>query len=243
MRREQRPTKRVAVVQSNYIPWKGYFDVVRNVDLFVFYDDVQYTKFDWRNRNRIKTEQGSQWLTIPVGTDTRRTIRAVQMADPHWQQQHWRKISHNYSRARHYRRYSEFFRDIYLGRRWRNLSELNQFLIRSIARDFLGIDTEFANSHDYAPAGAKLDRLLDILAKVEATHYVSGPAGGNYIDPARFEEAGIELLWHSYSGYPEYEQLFPPFEHAVSIIDVLFNVGPDAPEFIWGWRGRRRRSA
>jgi hypothetical protein len=230
--------KRVAVLQSNYLPWKGYFDIVNAVDLFVFYDDLQYTKNDWRNRNKLKTSKGTSWLTIPVGTNLRRRICDVELLDFSWQAKHWAAICDAYSAAPHFTRYFDYFKDVYLGRQWTNLSALNQSLIKTIARELLGIRTEFADSRAFAPVGTKQDRLLDLLKKTGAARYLSGPAAKDYIDPARFADAGIELAWQSYAGYPEYMQQFPPFEHGVSIIDLLFHEGPDAPEFIWGWRGK-----
>jgi hypothetical protein len=229
--------KRVAVLQSNYIPWKGYFDIVNSVDLFIFYDDLQYTKNDWRNRNKLKTSKGATWLTIPVGTDLRRLICEVELRDDAWQQKHWAAITEWYSAAPFFERYKNFFRDVYLGRRWTNLSALNQHLIQAVARDFLKVRTEFADSRAFNLTGTKQERLIDLLRKAGATWYLSGPAAKDYIEPARFAESGIELAWQDYSGYPEYPQRFPPFEHGVSIVDLLFNVGPDAPEYIWGWRG------
>jgi len=233
-------TRRVAVIQSNYLAWKGYFDIIHDVDLFVFYDDVQYTKNDWRNRNKIKTAKGLQWITIPVGSHIHRLICDVEITHNDWQRKHWEFISNHYGGAPHFARYEGFFRSVYLENEWRNLSQLNQWLIRSIARDFLGIRTEFGESRQYNPEGERQDRLLDLLRKVGADYYVSGPAAKKYIEPRRFEEMRIGLGWKSYSGYPEYPQPFPPFEHGVSIIDVLFNVGPDAPYYIWGWREAAR---
>ena len=231
--------KRVAAIQSNYIPWKGYFDIIHDVDLFIFYDDVQFTKNDWRNRNRIKTANGTTWLTVPVGARLDRLICEVELSDANWQQKHWRSISQAYARAPHFARYRGFFESIYLGRQWTSLSELNAFLTTSIARDFLGVQTEFKDSREFRAEGARLERLVDLLRKAGAQIYVSGPSAKSYIDEAAFAAAGIELVWKSYDGYPEYPQLHPPFEHAVSIIDLLFNVGPDAPDYIWGWRDRR----
>lgn len=228
--------KSVAVLQSNYIPWKGYFDIIHDVDLFVFYDDLQYTRADWRNRNRVKTANGVQWLTIPVGADLRRLIFEVEINDHSWQEKHWETLRHAYGKCAHFARYRPFFEDIYRGRTWRALSELNQHLITSISRDLLAIGAEFQDSRAYQGTGQKLDRLMDIVAKTGATRYVSGPSAQSYIDPARFATAGIELAWKDYAGYPEYPQRFPPFDHQVTILDLLFNVGPDAPWYIWGWR-------
>jgi hypothetical protein len=228
--------KTVVVLQSNYIPWKGYFDLVHDADLFIFHDDLQYTKNDWRNRNKIKTPKGAEWITIPVGTDEHRLICEVTIRDAGWQAKHWHTITRHYAECPYFPRYQAFFEDVYRGRTWTNLSELNQFLIRAIARDVLHIDAQFADSRDYALSGRKLDRLLELVTKAGGERYVSGPAARDYIDPASFAQAGIELRWKDYSGYPEYRQRFPPFEHAVSILDLIFNVGPDAPWHIWGWR-------
>jgi len=228
---------RVAIIQSNYIPWKGYFDIIHDVDLFIFYDDVQFTTRDWRSRNKIKTANGTTWLTVPVGSRVDRLICEVQIADQNWQQKHWRSISQAYARAPFFAKYRAFFSAVFLGQNWTRLSELNVYLTKRIATDFLGIDVEFRDSREFSPQGSKDARLLDILKKVGAQTYVSGPSAKDYIDESAFAEAGIQLIWKDYSGYPEYPQLHPPFEHAVSIIDLLFNVGPDAPHYIWGWRG------
>ncbi|MBK8893853.1 MAG: WbqC family protein [Propionivibrio sp.] len=228
--------KTVIVLQSNYIPWKGYFDLIHDADLFIFYDDLQYTKNDWRNRNKLKSARGAEWLTIPVGIDANRLICEVELKDTTWQSKHWKTIQNHYGKCPHFARYKPFFEDIYLGRQWVNLSELNHHLIRSISEDFLNINTEFQDSRQFDLSGKKFDRLLEIVGKSGAERYVSGPAAKDYIDASRFADANIELVWKDYSGYPEYPQRFPPFEHGVSIIDLLFNTGSDAPWYIWGWR-------
>ena len=228
--------KRVAVLQSNYIPWKGYFDIIHDVDLFVFYDDLQYTKNDWRNRNRIKTDKGPEWITIPAGSDANRLICEVELKDFSWQEKHWKAIQQHYAKCPHFSRYQPFFEGIYRDQKWTNLSELNHRLIRAIACDILNVATEFHDSREYRLDGQKLDRLLELVSQTGANAYVSGPAAKDYIDASRFAAADIELHWKDYSGYPEYPQRHPPFEHGVSILDLIFNVGPDAPWYIWGWR-------
>ena len=110
--------KRVAVLQSNYLPWKGYFDIIHDVDLFIFYDDVQYTKNDWRNRNRIKTPAGPTWLTVPTGTDLHRLICEVRLPDPGWQLKHWKSLRQNYSRTPCFEKYEGFFARVYAEARW-----------------------------------------------------------------------------------------------------------------------------
>jgi hypothetical protein len=232
----------VVVLQSSYIPWKGYFDLIHDADIFIFYDDVQFTKNDWRNRNRIKAAQGTQWMTIPTGAVNDRLVFEVDLKDTAWQAKHWNTIRYNYGKCAHFPIYKAFFEDVYLGRKWNNLSDLNQYLIRTISHDFLGMTTDLRDSRAFNASGKKLDRLLDLLTKSGADRYVSGPSAKDYIDPARFIESSIELVWKDYSGYPEYPQRFLPFDHAVSILDLLFNVGMDAPWYIWGWREGQKLS-
>ena len=226
----------VVVLQSNYIPWKGYFDLIHDADVFIFYDDLQFTKNDWRNRNKIKTAQGSKWLSIPVGTNANRLICEVALDDAGWQRSHWDSLRQQYEKRPYFKLYRSFFESVYLGKQWKNLSELNQYLIRYISHEILGIPTQFRDSREFELKGQKLDRLLDLLVKSKATRYVSGPAAKDYIQPERFETLGIDLVWKDYSKYPEYPQAHPPFEHGVTILDLLFNVGPEAPRYNWGWR-------
>src|SRR5574337_179439 len=131
------PARRVAILQSNYIPWKGYFDLIHDVDLFVFYDDNQYTSRDWRNRNKIKTAQGLAWLSVPVGAERSRCICEVNIPESGWQTKHWTTIQQNYGKCSHFGRYREYFEHVYLGTRWGMLSELNQSMAQHIAREFL----------------------------------------------------------------------------------------------------------
>ncbi|RUL73100.1 WbqC family protein [Dyella choica] len=229
----------VGAVQSSYLPWKGYFDIIQNVDTFVFYDDVQFTKSDWRSRNRVKTPNGPLWLSIPAGPSIDRLICEVELRSHDWQRKHWTSIKQSYAKAPYFKMYQKVFEDIYLGHYWRSLSELNQFIIRTIAKDILGINTQFRDSREFGLQGKRQDRLLNLLRSLGATHYVSGPSAQDYIDQKAFEEAGIHLGYHSYSGYPEYPQLYPPFEHQVSVLDLIFNTGPQAPHYIWGHRESR----
>lgn len=227
---------KVAVLQSNYIPWKGYFDIIHDVELFIFHDDLQYTKNDWRNRNKIVTEGGTKWLTIPVGTDEHRLILDVTMQDASWQKKHLDMIRAAYRKAPYFNRVMPFLEDVYLAHRWEYLYELDRYLIEHISRDFLGITTRFQDSRDFAFTGVKHEKLLTMLQSAGATTYVSGPAAQDYIQAADYEKAGIELIWKDYAGYPAYRQQYGTFEHGVSIIDLLMNTGDEAPYYIWGWR-------
>lgn len=224
--------KKVAILQSNYIPWKGYFDIIGLVDEFIFHDDLQYTKNDWRNRNKIKTDTGTRWLTIPCGTDEHRLICDVVLKDASWQKQHWNIISQYYRKAPFFRTYKDFFEHFYLGEKHTNLSDMNQGLIKNISTQILGLKTTFKDSRTFNLQTHKAQRVLELLKKTGATYYLSGPAAQSYINPNDFATENIQLEWMDYSNYSQYPQLYPPFEHAVSILDLIFNCGPDAIKFM-----------
>lgn len=227
---------KVAIIQSSYIPWKGYFDIIHDVDEFIFLDDVQFTTRDWRSRNRIKTADGTHWLTVPTGGSRSRLICDVMLRDPDWQEKHWKTLCHSYARAPFFRQYVPFFEELYLGQEWTNLSEMNQLMTQRIARELLGIRTVFTDARTYPAQGAKLDRIIDLLRLSGAASYLSGPLAADYLEPRKFRALGIALQLKDYSDYPEYAQLHPPFEHTVSVLDLIFNTGPHAPEYIWGHR-------
>jgi hypothetical protein len=226
----------VAIIQSGYLPWKGHFDIIHDVDLFVFLDDVQFTLRDWRTRNRLKTPGGSAWLTVPVGSHRDLCIDEVRIPDRGWQERHWSTLRHLYSRTPYFQRYRGFFEDVYLGTTWESLSRLNQHLTISLAREFLGIRTEFMDARPLLTHGRKTARLLQILKKCEAQVYITGPTTRSYLDVELLAEAGIQAIFKDFDGYPEYRQAHPPFDHFVSVVDLLFNHGPEAPWYIWGWR-------
>lgn len=224
--------KKVAVLQSNYIPWKGYFDIIGKVDLFIFHDDLQYTKNDWRNRNKIKSPNGLIWLTIPCGISEKRLICEVELKDKSWQKVHWEKIQSNYKKAPFFNHYKDFFEDFYLNKKWDYLSDLNQFLIKYISKNFLFLKTEFSDSREYDLKLKKADRLRELLLKVNANIYYSGPSAKDYLSEDFLMQKNIETKWMEYNNYKEYKQLFGSFENNVSIIDLLFNVGPESINFI-----------
>lgn len=227
----------IAIDQPNYIPWKGYFDIIHDVDLFVFYNNVQYTTRDWRNRNKIITPNGEKWLSIPVGNDTKRMICEVEMTDTSWQKKHFETIRFAYNRTPYFKKYIDFLEDVYLKHEWKYLYELDQYMTVHIAQNYLGLKTKFADSRDYATYGAKHEKLLSLIESVgDVSVYLSGPAAKDYIIEQDYKDRGIELRWKSYKGYPVYTQQSNEFTHFVSILDLLFNVGDDAPYYIWGWR-------
>ena len=238
--------KRVAIVQSNYIPWKGYFDLIAAVDEFVLYDEVQYTRRDWRNRNRIKTPNGPLWLTIPVAVKGcyLAPIREIRVSDSQWNVGHWRTLATTYARARCFRDIAPRIEDLYLGCQEEHLSDINRGFLEAVC-GWLDIGTPLRWSWEYPAAptsnpgaaveerdAARSRRLAEICSQAGAAVYVSGPAAGVYLQPERFTERGITVEYFDYSSYPEYEQLYPPFDHHVSIVDLLFNTGKDARQYL-----------
>ncbi|MFI5024045.1 MAG: WbqC family protein [Alphaproteobacteria bacterium] len=232
-------SKSVAVTQSNYIPWKGYFDIIAQVDEFIILDNVQYTRRDWRNRNLIKTPKGLQWLTIPVQVKGRFTqrINETRVSERDWAEKHWRTIVANYRQAPHFDEYGKRLAVFY--ERCAGvelLSEINLLFLRGIA-ELLDIRTPFRLAIDCVPQ-AEMDtmtpsaRLAAVCQAAGARRYLSGPAGKNYLDLAPFEAAGIAVDWMDYSDYLEYPQLWGPFEHGVSIVDLILNTGAEARRFL-----------
>lgn len=232
--------KKVAILQSNYIPWKGYFDLIAAVDEFILYDDMQYTRRDWRNRNQIKTPTGVQWLTVPVEVKGKfhQRINETHISDPDWPRQHWRTLELNYARAAHFADYRGQFQQLYLDCTTTSLSEINHRFLTAIL-PLLGIATPLRWSSDYILEGERSDRLLNICRQAGAQVYFSGPAARDYLDIGLFASAGVEVVWMDYSGYPPYRQLYGDFQHGVSILDLLFNEGPQAPAFMKFSSGRQ----
>ena len=227
------PDKRLAIVQSSYIPWKGYFDLINSVDEFVLFDDMQYTRRDWRNRNRIKTPRGPAWLSIPVSSKGQfdEAIRRIRVDDADWASRHWRTIRANYARAPHFRTWSDRLEPLYLDCRESYLSDVNRRFLSAIC-EMLGIRTRLSWSWEYDLEDGKTERLVSICRQAGAGVYVTGPSAAAYLDAQLFRDAGIELIYFDYAAYPEYRQLYPPFEHRVSVLDLLLNEGPDAPRYM-----------
>jgi hypothetical protein len=221
--------KRVAIIQSNYIPWKGYFDLIAATDEFILYDDAQYTRRDWRNRNQIKTPQGVQWLTVPVRVKGRyhQSIRETEIDGTEWAEQHWTRLRQNYARAPHFARYAPELEALYLHGRHDTLSALNLAMLTWVNRQ-LGIATRMSSSSDYTLEGDRTDKLLNLCLQAGATEYLSGPAARDYLDESRFAAAQVAVRWFDYPAYPPYAQLWGEFVHGVTVLDVLFHCGPDA---------------
>lgn len=230
---------KVVILQSNYVPWKGYFDLINDADIFVYYDEVQYTKNDWRNRNRIYTKNGLQWITIPIPADAvKKKISEVDIHDKSWQEQHHKTISMGYSKAPYFEQLKPILEDTYLHYQWNKLIDVDRYLIEKISR-MIGIDTRFIDSKDLVLEGDRVERLIHLLKQLKADTYISGPAAKAYLEGSekQFEEAGIDLKFKDYGGYPTYPQLKEPFENSASIIDLLANIEVnEIKNYIWGWR-------
>lgn len=228
--------KTVAILQSNYVPWKGYFDLINSVDTFIFYDIVKYTKNDWRNRNIIYTKNGIQWLTIPIDSSAVNfKINEVKINNDKWQELHFKSLFLGYKRAPYFFQLEELMNDYLKEKKWNRISELNQYLIVKISR-LLGIKTEFKNAEEFEISGDRIDRLLKILNQSKASRYISGPSAQSYLkgNEYLFDDLKIQLQYFKYPKYKEYKQLSSPFENYVSILDLIANIKiEEIPSFIW----------
>ena len=215
-----------AISQSNYIPWRGYFQLISEVDIFVFYDDVQYTKRDWRNRNQIMTPKGPIWLTIPVGKNRNRIIEEVTLPDGEWRDNHLETIRRVYSKQPFFGPLMDIIEPWFVNREIQTLSEFNQGLIRDMCA-YLGIKTQFLKSSDLGIKGDRVERLIGICKSIGADEYLTGPAAKNYID-SDFENSGLKLSWMEYGPVGTYPQIGPEFVNEISIVDTIVMLGEDA---------------
>lgn len=230
--------KTVAILQSNYIPWKGYFDLIASADEFIIYDDMQFTRRDWRNRNVIKTPQGLLWLTIPVKVKGKyhQTIRETEVENTSWALSHWKSIAANYSKAAYFEDIAQWLEPIYRGPLPRTLTEINQIFMAAICQ-YLGIQTRITCSWDYELTEGKSERLADLCVQARATHYLTGPAAKSYLDENIFAQRQLQVKWFDYMEYKEYKQFWGEFNHFVSILDLLFHCGKQAPSMLKGLSG------
>ncbi len=226
---------RCAIVQPSYIPWRGYFDIIRRSDVFVFLDDVQYDRRGWRNRNRIKTAEGSRWLTIPVHARGAQIsglpIDQVVMSGDEWPRQHLEMLRRAYRKAPFFEQYTEWLERVY-GAPPERLADFTIATTVELAAMLRITGTRFIRSSALNAGGRKTERLLAVLERVGATRYLSGPSARAYIDESQFERAGIALEWMEYN-YPEYPQLHGAFDPHVSVLDLLFMTGDRAADYIW----------
>ncbi|MHA1279978.1 MAG: WbqC family protein [Candidatus Helarchaeota archaeon] len=226
----------LSIIQPSFIPWRGYFNIIGRSDIFVFLDDVQYEKGSWRNRNKIKTHNGLQWITVPVLTKgmLEQNVNEVLINNKtNWPKKILSSVYFAYKKAPFFYRYYNWFEKILL-QPWEMLCDLDISMTKQIA-GFLTIQTDFVKSSQLrVPLELKgVDRILYICQKLKAKQYISGPRAKAYLgDGSSFAQKGIELIYQQYN-YPEYPQLHGAFEPAVSIIDLLFNCGDESRKYIW----------
>ena len=222
--------KKVAILQSNYIPWRGYFDLIASADVFVIYDEVQYTKNDWRNRNLIKTATGLSWLTVPVRRESiHQKINETLTMSTGWERKHITALTLNYSKSPFFQTYKDEIFEIY--ENFTSLSNLNVNMIKKIC-EILMIGTKIIDSSDLCLSGDRNSKLIDACIKLNATTYISGPSASCYLDTAAFNLNNINVNWMDYSGYLEYPQRFGTFIGNVSILDLIFNIGPNSKNYL-----------
>ena len=226
---------RVAILQPNYLPWLGVFYQIYKNDIFVFYDDVPYDKGGWRNRNKIKTPKGEQWLTVPVLTKGKfgDLIYRIEINNTvNWRKKHLIALKTNYSHSPFYNKYLEYFEDIY-SQEWNFIKDIDIKIIKDIT-SMLGIQADFVCSSDLNIDGEnanKTERLIRVLKKLSATHYMASNASKDYLNESLFKENGIELSYHNYK-HPTYSQMYGGFISHLSILDLLFNCGDKSLEIL-----------
>jgi len=226
----------IGIIQSNYLPWRGYFDFIDDVDLFVIYDDMQYTKNDWRNRNRIKTPQGATWITVPIKQASLKQLIQETFIDDRkdWRRKHLASIYHNYHRCKGFDWIYPALKDV-LGRDIDRLSELNVELIKLVCQK-LEVTTPVILSSSIEVSGAKTSRIIKIVKELGGDAYLSGPAAKSYLNVDEFKAEGIQLLYKQYD-YPSYAQPWGEFVSDVSVIDLLASMGEDSKQFLKSQKG------
>ena len=227
-------TNKIIITQSNYIPWKGYFTTMRQATHFVVYDNVQYTKRDWRNRNKIITPSGPCWLSIPIHIKGKyhQKINEAKISNDKWNIDHWNKIKQNYKKAPFYKEYSKHFESLYLkdlnGLVY--LTDINIIILKKCV-DLLDINIEIIDSRYFNILGGKTEKLVNICNDLNAVEYFTGPAAKNYIDEDLFAKNNIKLSFYDLDNFPEYSQMWNDFDHKVSILDMFFNLGDETRNY------------
>lgn len=219
---------RVVILQSNYIPWRGYFDLINDADIFIFYDEVQYTRRDWRNRNIIVSKQGEQWLSLPVKQSGKyfQSILDTEIAAPNWAKKHWGSLRNVYGKSLGYPKWGALTESLYSQLSDElSLTKVNRLFITEICKA-LNINTEFKCSSTIESQQGKTERLVGLCQAVGGSEYISGPAAKDYIDESQFKKAGIHLKWKSYPQYQPYLQKDGNYRVGVTILDTLFQ-SPD----------------
>lgn len=226
------PINRVVVLQPSYLPWIGYFEQMIRADQFVFLDDIQFTRRDWRNRNKIRTSGGWAWLTVPVEQKNRYTqlLKEARVDNSiNWKKKHREAIRLNYSRAPFFETYYPYFESVY-SKQWEFLIDLC-YETTAYLMEALNITTPTSKSSDLSVQGRKADLILNICRKMGATHYLTGSLAHDYLSKEDFSREKIELEYQKYN-HPEYPQRYPGFVPYLSLVDILFNVGDKSRDML-----------
>ena len=233
---------KVIITQSNYIPWKGYFTSMLHATHLVLYDDMQYTKRDWRNRNKIITNNGPSWLSIPVATKGRffQKINETKIKDDRWNQKHWDKIKQNYRKAPFFYLYKDAFQKIYLEdlKDVQLLSSINRKMLENII-EILQLKINILDSRDFELIGDRTEKLVNICNQLDADEYFTGPSAKSYMQEDLFTQQGIKIKYYNLDGFPEYKQMWNGFDHHVSILDMIMNLGPDTIKY-FNWSSNEK---
>ena len=224
--------KKIIITQSNYIPWRGFFDSIALADEIILFDDMQYTKRDWRNRNKIKTANGAKWISVPVKVKGKffQSIYDTEIAEDNWAEKHWNIIHQNYRKAPCFKEVESLVKGWYEKvDEMSNLSHVNTFLTQEIM-NYLGIKTQLLQSSEFTLSEGKTQRLVDLCIERNADLYYTGPAAKSYIELDLFEKENIEVEYFDFSGYEAYPQLHGEFDGQVSILDLIFNCGSNSAD-------------
>lgn len=220
---------RVAIHQPNYIPWIGYFYKMILCDIFIILDDVQYPKNSFVNRNKIKTPTGPQWLTVPVKPSLGTLINAVDITTPGWNEKHIKTLTSFYTKARYFENYADKIFTI-LQKNFISLSELNIALIRQVV-EWLEIKCQFILASQLNSKQASDNKLIELIQQVNGHTYISGAGGKHYQDENKFKHNNIHLKYYNFMP-PQYPQLWGEFAPGLSILDLLFNCGPESINYL-----------
>lgn len=218
--------------QPVYLPWFGLFHKIAISDAFCYFDNVQYLVKDWNNRNKIKTANGEVWLTVPVLSKGYREkkIREIEINNSvDWQKKHWRSIHLNYKKAPFFEKYASFFEEVYK-KEWQYLTDLNEYMLKWFLKT-LDINVKYYKASELDFEGEKSDLILDMCKKLGADTYIFGKLGRDYAKEIDFDRGGVKIYFQDYQ-HPAYKQLWGNFIPQISIIDLLFNEGPNSLDII-----------
>jgi hypothetical protein len=225
---------KIIITQSNYIPWKGYFTTMKKASHIILYDNAQYTRRDWRNRNKIITPNGPAWLSIPIDVKGKyhQKVNEAKVKNNDWPTDHWNKIVQNYRHASSFKEYSQHFEKLYVDelKNYEYLTDINRIMLQKCIQ-LLGIDIEIIDSRQLDIRGGKTEKLINICRDLNADEYFTGPAAQGYMEEELFSKNNIKLTYYDLDNFPTYKQKWDGFDHYVSILDMFFNLGKDTANY------------